>query len=198
MSVKLFVEGGGNRAMLKRQCRKGFREFIKKAGAGGRMPRIVASGSRQQAYDDFKMEHALGNGNAILLVDAEAPVSSAGPWEHLGQRDHWHRPRGATDGQCHLMVQVMESWFLADSNVFETFYGQGFRAHALPRNPAIEKVSKCDVMSQLKQATRVTQKGSYNKGSHSFAILEILDPNKVASASPYAKRFLRAMLGSNA
>ena len=45
----------------------------------------------------------------MLLVDAERPVASSGPWGHLNAPpDSWVRPAGATDDQCHLMVQVME------------------------------------------------------------------------------------------
>ena len=161
------------------------------------MPRIVASGSREDAYDAFKTAHTRGNRHVMLLVDAEGPVAAAGPWEHLRQRDGWRRHSGATDDQCHLMVQIMESWFLADRETLEDFYGQRFNVNALPHNPNIEAVSKHDVLNRLAQATRPTQKGSYAKGGHGFAILEKLDPNKVRSASRSAKRFLRAILDSN-
>lgn len=53
MSVKVYVEGGGDSSALKRKCREGFREFFRKIGLQGRMPRIVACGPRNNAYDDF-------------------------------------------------------------------------------------------------------------------------------------------------
>ena len=179
--------------MLKRECRKGFNEFIEKAGLTGSMPRIVACGGRQDAYDRFKTAHASGNSDAVLLVDSEGPVSPSGSWQHLKSRDGWDRPAGTTDDQCHLMVQVMESWFLADKDALSSFYGQGFRPQTLPANPDIEKVSKPDVLNGLAQATRDTGKGPYKKGSNSFAILEKLDPEKVRNESPYADRFIRAL-----
>ena len=197
MSIRLYVEGGGDSKSLKIACRRGFSTFIRRAGGTDRMPRIVASGSRENAYDAFKTAHTRGSGNTMLLVDAEGRVTAAGPWEHLRQRDGWSRPPRATDNQCHLMVQIMESWFLADRETLEDFYGQRFNVNALPHNPNIEEVSKQDVLSRLARATRTTQKGSYAKGGHGFAILEKLDPNKVRSASRSAKRFLRAILDSN-
>ena len=189
VNVKLFVEGGGEHA---REFRSGLGKFIEKAGAVGRMPRIVACGRRDNAYDKFRKAHGDGE-NAMLLVDAEEPVTAGGSWEHLKGRDNWDRPAGTTNQQCQLMVQVMETWFLADVNALESYYGQGFRRQALPQNPNIEDVPKLDLEIRLNQATRDTQKGPYSKGKHSFEILERLDPAKVAGASPYAKGFIEAI-----
>lgn len=189
MSVKVYVEGGGNSKSLKTECRKGFREFIEKTGLVGNMPRIVACGSRNDAFDDFKT--AITNGqSALLLVDAEGPVAEQGPWQHLKDRDNWTRPKTATENHCHLMAQVMESWFLADVDVLSSYYGQNFQKSTLPQNPRIEEVSKQVVERGLRQATRGTSKGAYAKGKHSFAILAELSPVKVRQKSPYAERFL--------
>ena len=157
------------------------------------MPRIVACGSRQNAYDSFKTAHVHEDGNVMLLVDAEAPVTSQEPWQHLNARDGWERPDAATNEQCHLMVQVMESWFLADVDVLASFYGNGFRRVSLPQNPNIEQVSKQDIDDGLTDATRHVTKGRYSKGKHSFEILAKLDPAKVRKASPYADRLIGAL-----
>ena len=191
VSVKLYVEGGGK--SLKAECRKGFTKFLEKAGLQGMMPRVLPYGSRERTYDGFRIARNAGDASAMLLVDSERPVTEAGPWQHLNSTNGWDRPAGTTDDQCHLMVQVMESWFLADQAALELFYGQGFRSQALPANPNIEQVPKQDVLDRLAQATRDTGKGSYKKGSLSFEILEKLDPSKVRNASPYADRFLSAL-----
>ena len=52
MNVKIYVEGGGDTRALRTLCRRGFSEFFAKVGLRGRMPRIVASGGRRQAFDD--------------------------------------------------------------------------------------------------------------------------------------------------
>ena len=197
MSVTLYVEGGGDEEKLKRECRKGFRVFLENAGLKGKMPSIVACGGRDNAYARFKAQFIGNNEKFMLLVDAEAsvpaPATAAQPWQHLQDRDGWQRPPGATDGQCHLMVQTMESWFLADREALSTYYGQGFRGNALPANPHIEQIPKQDVDTGLQSATRDTTKGSYDKGRDSFEILGRLDPAKVTNASPYAKRFIDAL-----
>ena len=117
MSTRLYVEGGGDRNPSKTKCRQAFQAFLLNAGLEGRLPRIFASGGRQQAYDDFRI--ALGasrdDDRVVLLVDSEGPVGmDAGPWQHLKDRDGWDRPDGADDDHIHLMVQCMEAWFLAD------------------------------------------------------------------------------------
>ena len=197
MSVKLIVEGGGDRKSrsANRDCRRAFGKFLENAGLTLRRPAIEAAGGREQAYDAFKTEHERGARVAVLLVDAEAPVTAQDPWTHLNRRDGWTRPTGTTDDQCHLMVQVMESWFLADRKALANFYRQGFRPNALPGNPRqIERIPKNAVEDGLDRATRNTTKGRYHKGQHSFEILASLDPAKVTAASPHARRFVQTLL----
>ncbi len=157
VGLKLYVEGGGDTNLLKTACRKGFSEFLKKAGLAGRLPRIVACGSRRNAYDSFCT--ALENGErALLLVDSEEAVGSdpLQPWQHLGRRtgDQWQKPSSAGDDDCHLMVQVMEAWFLADRQTLQTFFGQGFQVNALPAaTNDIEAIAKEQIYQSLARAT---------------------------------------------
>ena len=158
------------------------------------MPPIVACGDRNNTYDSFKAGHATGGINAVLLVDAEGPVSAKTAWGHLRKRDGWSRPRGTSDEQCHLMVQVMESWFLADVKALEGYFGWGFRRGALPKIADIEMVRKQDVEEGLERGAKGTVKGGYRKGRDSFEVLGRLDPGKVREASEHAERFLRVLL----
>lgn len=197
MSVRLYVEGGGdhNKA-LQTLCRKGFSEFLSKAGLTGRMPRIVACGGRRQAFDDFQTAHEQNpQSPPVLLVDSEGPVLSQSPWKHVEQRqgDGWKKPSGATDDHLHLMVQAMEAWFHADVEELGTFYGQHFKAMGLSNRAVIETIPKPDLFAGLKAATANCQKGEYSKGDHSFHILARIDPAKVRAASPSCERFLSAL-----
>lgn len=200
--VKLYVEGGGDSSDLRTECREGFRKFLEKAGLKGHMPRIVACGSRRDAYESFCTAVKMGE-PAVLLVDSEAPVEVQHqqgepqawlPWDHLQQRpgDNWRKPEKADDLQCHLMVQCMESWFLADRDALKSFFKQGFQENPLPSvTNAVESVSKQQVYQSLTNASRNCKtKARYGKGEHSFKILALIDPMKVGTASPWAKRFL--------
>lgn len=200
--VTLYVEGGGDSKTLRIECRRGFREFLEKAGLKGKMPAIVASGGRRAAYEDYCTALTQATA-AVLLVDSEAPVSPRHqqgnpdtwqPWQHLKARpgDGWDKPAGAQDTDCHLMVQCMETWFLADRQTLQSFFGQGFRESALPAATLpLESVAKDDVYNALEQATqRCKTKGGYGKGDHSFKLLARIDPAKVVAASPWAQRFV--------
>ena len=193
MKVMIYVEGGGDRENLKRQCRKGFQKFFLKAGLKGMMPSVRACGSRQQAYEKYRT--ALGKASpdqfTILLVDSEDPVAQQhSPWQHLHNRDGWEQPANADSDSAHLMVQVMETWFLADKDELAQYFGADFNKKSLPPNPDIETITKTDVLDGLESATRQCQKGRYNKGSHSFDILANIDPDKVANASPHASKLI--------
>jgi hypothetical protein len=53
VSVCVFVEGGGPHAKTQTACRKAFRLFFEKVLGDRPKPRIIASGSRDEAYNDF-------------------------------------------------------------------------------------------------------------------------------------------------
>ena len=195
MSVKIYVEGGGGHNKdLDTQCRRGFSKFFERAGLKDRMPSIVKCGGRHHAFDAFRacQEKAGRDYFPILLVDSEAPLTQADPWEHVRLRpgDGWERPGGASQDQIHFMVQAMEAWFHADKQALAEYYGQGFRVAALKPRPDIDNIPKADLYDGMKLATKDCQKGEYSKGQHSFQILSLIDPAKVRAASPHAGRLL--------
>ena len=106
----------------------------------------------------------------------------------------WSQPDQSAEQNAHLMVQCMESWFLADMDALAAFFGDGFNSGALPRRPDVENVSKRDLERGLRRATRPSSKGEYHKGRHSFEILAELDPGRVIAASPHAKRLIDTFL----
>lgn len=208
VDVVLYVEGGGDGRLLHDQCRKGFRLFLEGAGLKGRMPRIVACGGREQAYDRFcmKVEEAEKHKNCIpiLLIDSECaidPKYETGdhedwkPWDFLTDNEgkKWNCPSGAKNSQCHFMVQCMESWLLCDIENLKTFFGQGFSEKNLPKaGTNVESIDKQKVYNCIKDATqRSEKKGCYNKGSHSFVLLGTTDYKKVISKSKWADRFIK-------
>ena len=151
VSISLYVEGGGDAKRLKAACRRSFGKFIQRTGISAATSKIEACGSRGNAYNDFRRAVADGE-NAMLLVDAETHVTAQGPWQHLKASDNWDRPAGASDDQCHLMVQAMESWFLADRQALEEYYGQGFQASALPQNLMVEHICQAGCLEWFEES----------------------------------------------
>lgn len=188
MTVRIYVEGGFEGS--KTACRKAFRTFLEKVEGVGSF-QVIASGDRASTYRNFCTALKQHRGDfVVLLVDAEEEVRSA-PWQHLRARpgDGWTRPNGATEEQAQLMVQVMESWFLADRVALSRYYGQGFLSNSLPGQPNIELIPKQRVFDALAHATRQTQKGEYHKTRHGFDLLELIDPVLVGAASSHARDF---------
>ncbi len=171
----------------------GFSSFFEKATLAGRMPQVIAGGSRRRTFEKFcvALRARKPDEFIVLLVDSEDPVAAgAGPWQHLAARDRWQRPQDAADENAHLMVECMEAWFLADPEALAEYFGRDFNRDALPRRREVEEVAKADVFDGLKNATRPCRKGEYRKGRHSFDILERIDPAKILDASPQTERLV--------
>ena len=198
VKIKIYAEGG-SRGKLATECRQGFRMFFERAGLSGRMPAVVACGSRNDAYDDFctAVKRPRENVLPLLLVDSEEAFSGT-PWAHLKARDNWDRPDGVTDDHAFLMVQCMEAWFLADRDCLKEYFGQGFTETSLSGNADVETIPKSMIFQSLKMATRNSaKKGEYGKGKHSFEILGRIDPSKVRDVALNADRLLKKLEDTN-
>ena len=115
-------------------------------------------------------------------------------WAHLQMGDGWQPPAGAIDDQAHLMVQCMEAWFLADREALTEFYGPEFLAGSLPGQQNIEQIPKPSLLPALEHASRQTSKGPYHKTRHGFALLTLLNPQRLRDASPHASRLFEALI----
>jgi hypothetical protein len=150
---------------------------------------VILCGGRSSTFDDYQIALRQHTDSVnLLLVDAETPVSRP-PWEHLRGRDNWTRPDSASDDQCHLMVQVVEAWLIADPDALAGYYGHRFNRNALPANPNVEEASKTDVISGLEGATGKTQKGTYRKIRHCADLLALLSVETVRARARHCERF---------
>jgi len=199
VSVRIYVEGGGDNEDSITRCRQGFAAYCANVAPGRNRPRIVPCGGRNQTFDKFRraVETSKTGEVQVLLVDSESGVSAATEVEHLRIRDRWDFPT-LSDHHIFLMVECVESWFLADREALASFYDGGFSAKSLSGSPKnIEVIQKQDVANGLKKATVNTKtKGEYHKIVHGSALLARINPALVERASPHAKRlhdFLRTL-----
>lgn len=191
-SVKIYVEGGADSAKLDAELRQLFQHLFKGWGLDGCLPRVVACGSRRDAFNDFKtaLKKAKPNEKIVLLVDSEEYPTVPLKWQHVVNRDSWEKPDNADESNIYFMAVCMESWLLADVAVLANFYGEGFNESKLPKvasNAFIESLGKKSINDGLERAIKDTQKGVYSKGAHSFKILNQLDAQKVIHHGKYAK-----------
>lgn len=189
--IRIYVEGGGDGKNTKALLRRGFSSFFKDVVQIARSHRIgwtiIMCGSRESAFRDFKNAlESHPDAFNVLLVDSEAPVKKS-PWLHLKARDNWDLP-GVEDTHCHLMVQAMEAWFIADIEALKNFYKQGFKENLIPKNTNVEQIPKDELEPKLKEATRDTQKGEYKKIQHGWQLLTLINVTKVRTASCHCDR----------
>ena len=194
VTATLYIEGGGDGRSLLGPFREGWREFLRSAGVDGRV-KVVRGGGREQTYRRFvtAATSAGSSSAALLLVDSEDAVTAGHTvWQHLAVRDGWTRPGDAGDDQAFLMVQVMETWFLADRGALRAYFGDAFRAKAIRAWPDLEGVPKETVFEALERATAACRK-NYAKGRVSFELLKRIDPTLVERACPHARVFLERL-----
>jgi hypothetical protein len=194
--IRIYIEGGGNDRLSWRKIRAGFGEFFDSLRQLARSHHIewsiIPCGSRNDTFEDFKMglkRHP--NAFNVLLVDSESPVTLPRQ-DHLHQQDHWKIPALQED-QCHLMVQAIEAWLVADADAMAGFYGQGFRRNALPGQKDVETIAKDDLIASIERAVRDTQKRTYKKIDHCAELLKRLDPQKVRSRAHHCDLLFRAL-----
>ena len=190
--IRIFVEG--DKALL-----DGFRAFLKPVIDAAQQRRIrfrvAPGGSKDETIKDFldavQDEPEVFN---VLLIDSDIPDNGR-LIASLKNSPIWNSQTGATirDDQIHFMVQVMESWFLADKDAIARYYGQSFQANRLPPNPNVEQVMASDAIRRLENATRRTRKGTYHKTRHAPDLLTRIDPTKVRNAAPNCRRLFAAL-----
>lgn len=195
----LYVEGGGHRAALQSELRKGFRELMIKANFTGRLPRVIACGPRDRAYRRFRTALREGGGYPILLVDSEVmvrtrhqPPNPSGAWAHLASSDGWKRPVEASDDQAQLMATCMETWLIADRRALHSYF-PGLNQDRLPPIEGLEGRPTEDVIEALKRATVSSGRGKYDKGRHSFPVLGLVDPSRLELRLPHFRRFMETL-----
>ena len=189
VTARLYIEGGGDSKEQAIRFRQGWNDFFARAGVAGKT-RVVRGDGRGQTFDRFATAIKTQGSSVVplLLVDSEEAVAANSVWEHLLSRDGWVKPVGA-DEQAFLMVQAMETWFLADRTALRTYFGSGFRNSAFSQWAHLETVPKATVFHVLSRATAGCTK-RYEKGRISFELLARVDPVLIQNACPHARALL--------
>jgi hypothetical protein len=162
------------------RLRPGFRQFLSEIAEVARAKRchfdlIAADGTPVEDFRDaLKTRSDAWN---VLLLDSE------------GGQEFQHRKRsleGCDQDSVFWMVQIMESWFLADLDALKTL----FRGSLTEGNPNVEEIPKADVRERLNKAAN----GEYHKVKHGARLLGLIDPAKVRKAAPNCDRMFRLIL----
>jgi len=194
--IRIYIEGGGDSRSTKDELRRGYSVFLSELRSAARQKRIrwhtVVCGGREAAYDAFVSaisQHPTAFN--VLLVDAEAAVTTA-PWKHLRQRDGWDSC-GTPDKHCHLMVQTMEAWFIADPDAVKDYFGKGVYPSRLPNTANVEAIPKDRLANALDSAAKRTKKKGYEKIRDGAGLLEKIRPDVVRTKAKHCDRLFKTV-----
>jgi len=182
--LRIYFEGDS-------KLRSGFNEFfstIRDAARDTRCPfhLIAAGGTPIEDFNDALSTHR-DAWNVLVLDSDRAADCSLEELCRAKAIDPRYRDR------IFWMVQIMESWFLADVDCLKQYYGSDFNKTAVAGNPRVEDVPKRDVLDRLKGATKATKPGEYHKTKHAPQILATLNPTIVRTAAPNCERLFRIL-----
>jgi hypothetical protein len=178
--IRIYFEGAS-------ELREGFRNFFAEIKTdGGRGPKLIAGGGREQAIADFR-KSSKNHPDALnlLLVDSEGPDTGA-LFEAICQPQ---RIPESARREVFWMVECMESWFLADIEALGSYYGRDL-TEALRGNPNVEEIPKRDVLARLKAAAG----GRYRKTKDAPRLLKQIRPQRVRQAAPNCGRLFDRFL----
>lgn len=193
--IRVYVEGGarGSNKDSTTALRKGFNAFFKDIiertrSKGIRWQLTLCNDTAETCRFFNRALRDYPERFNVLLVDADSAVEEKITSHQHIQNQHRCDLRDAAEEQCHLMVQVMESWFIADIESLKNFYGKNdFNANAIPKTADVEKIGKDTIMQALKTATRKTQKGEYQKIKHAAELLERINSREVRKAAKHCE-----------
>lgn len=163
------------------RLRRGFRQFFRDIAdaasrSGWRLaPPVATYGRPVQAFRIALQTHS--SAWNVLLLDHEDAGEAGIRRKHLA---------GCDQGSVFWMIQIMESWFLANTEALKAVFKRNLNENALKRNPNVEEIPKQDVLDCLKSATG----GRYHKVEHGAKLLASIDPAKVRKAAPECDRIL--------
>ena len=201
MEIKLYVEGGGkgSHKLATIKLQQGFDAFFRDLKNAARAKKIsfkiIPSSNTQTTYEDFliSVRNSPQSFNLLLVDSDEAIAENETARDFLQKKYKKWLLKTIKDEQCHLMVQIMESWFLADVDALKSFYGREFKESAIPKRKNVETIAKDTVEKSLAAATAKTQKAEYHKIEHGAKILELINPQKVRESAPHCKRLFETI-----
>jgi hypothetical protein len=174
------------------RLRPGFHSFLTEIVKAARSRKcrldlVATGGTPVQDFRDGLRTHK--NAWNILLLDSDMPFNGS-----LADLCRSKSLDLSHEASVFWMVQIIESWFLADIAALKAYYGNRLQEEDLKGNPKVEKRMKEDVYYGLKSATKDTKRGEYHKTKHAPALLEKVDVSLVRAAAPNCDRMFRTIL----
>jgi hypothetical protein len=162
------------------RLRPGFRQFLSEIAEAARRKMcyfdlIATEGTPVQDFHAALITHR--DAWNVLLLDWEESTEAQLRKQGL---------QGCDPDSIFWMVQIMESWFLADVDALKALFGGSLSKG----NPNVEEIPKADVLERLRKAAN----GEYHKVKHGAKLLALIDPARVRKAAPHCDRMFTVIL----
>ena len=167
-SVYLIIEGESDVKVA--SLKEGFGELLRKV-CGKKNPRIVMGDGKTQCIDMFLNTKQYDTPNSMLLVDLDGPSENK-------EKDIVSNGLKDRSGRVHFMIQEMESWFLSQPEIINTYYQTNLAYEFIYKD--IKRISEPDKVIEniARKANHKTRK-SYHKVKDGAKLLLLLDASKL-------------------
>jgi hypothetical protein len=166
---KLFIEG--TKDTSNGDLRGGFGMLLEKK-LKGKMPRLNMGDGKEQTIKKFK-----NSTNSKILCDLDAPATEI-------ENDLIKNEITEQRDDVFYMIQEMESWFLSQPDILESFYNTKLK---ITKKHGSE-FSHPD--EELQEITKGTKKGIYHKVNHGAQLLKLLDADRLYADFSEFKRLI--------
>lgn len=183
VKVILFIEGESNTP--NGDLRQGFSKLLEQK-LKGKLPKIILGDGKTKAIDKFKNNQLKGD-LFLLLIDLDKPKKEK-------EADLLENKLVAQKDNVFYMIQEMESWFLSQPEILDTFYGIDNQrkkvSEKMPEKKASDFVNPDEKLIEL---TKNTKKGEYHKIRHGVELLKLLDATQLEKDFPDFKNLIDKM-----
>lgn len=173
--VTVFIEGSSNDK--NGNLRQGFGKLFEQKWKG-HMPKIILGDDKHSTIRKFKGDK--GSKKKLLLIDLDANEDARADQIQELELD---------ENLSFFMIQELESWFISQSELLNTYYGTDIKSKIQGKDP--KNISNPSGL--LAQLTKKSQKGEYHKVKHATDLLKQLNLTNLEKSFDDVKLLIQAV-----